>query len=86
MLQDLTNKQVLQSALCNTQLSTSKLLLLGCHFELKHGNATRLLTCLVYVCTGANDQQTVLQQKQKQLEESKQDLARMREVAEPDRL
>lgn len=48
-----------------------------------------LLTCAiicVYDCTGANDQQTVLQQKQKQLEESKQDLARMQEVEEPTRL
>jgi hypothetical protein len=37
-------------------------------------------------CTGANDQQSALQQKQKQLEDSKQELAKMREEAEPDRL
>jgi hypothetical protein len=41
---------------------------------------------LLHDCTGANDQQTMLQQKQKQLEESKQDLARMQEVEEPTRL
>lgn len=35
---------------------------------------------------GANDQQSVLQQKQKQLEDSKQELTKMREEAEPDRL
>lgn len=45
-----------------------------------------LLVCPFGVCTGANDQQSALQQKQKQLEESKQELAKMREVAEPDRL
>jgi hypothetical protein len=45
-----------------------------------------MLTCLVCNCTGANDQRTSLQQKQKQLEVSKQELAKMREVAEPDRL
>lgn len=51
------------------------------------GTVHKPLTWLVLCdCTGAQDQQAALQQKQKQLEESKQELAKLKEVAEPDRL
>jgi hypothetical protein len=47
---------------------------------------SKQLTCFVCACTGAQDQQAALQQKQKQVEESKQELAQLKEVAEPDRV
>lgn len=51
-----------------------------------HSGCSKQLTCFVCACTGAQDQQAALQQKQKQLEESKQELAQLKEVAEPDRV
>lgn len=45
-----------------------------------------LLTCCNLLCdhTGANDQQTTLQEKQKLLQESKQLLAEKQAVVEPE--